>query len=149
MKASKRLHKEGGNMNMQQKEKVGMMRRSGMSYAKIAVELSLSENTVKSFCKRNRLASDAMQTANADGGVRQSCLNCGISIMQTTGYRARKYCSDKCRITWWNRHPAAPGRQNVRAFVCRVCGMRFDAYGKRERKYCTRSCCARSKRGRA
>ena len=148
VKALNRLRKEDDNMNMMQKEKARLMRGSGMSCAKIASELGLSENTVKSFCKRNRLGGSTGQAENADSGVQQFCLNCGIPIGQTAGYRAKKYCSDRCRITWWNKHTAAPGRQSTRAIVCLFCGRKFDAYGKRDRKFCTRLCCARSKTGR-
>jgi len=44
-------------MNQQQKEKIIKMRRDGLSYSKISTALGISENTVKSFCRRNNLGS--------------------------------------------------------------------------------------------
>lgn len=134
-------------MNIKQKENVREMREAGASYAKIAKALSLSENTVKSFCKRNQFSMSWESIAGSNSKGTPFCLNCGMPVTQTQGYRGRKYCSDKCRISWWNKHPAAPGRKKTRSFACLACGKQFDSYGKRERKFCSRSCCNSQKAG--
>ena len=135
-------------MNITQKEKVRQMRGHGTSYSKIARALGLSENTVKSFCKRNGLTGSSEKIVDSNGKGAPFCLSCGIPITQIPGYRGRMYCTDRCRISWWNKHPAAPSRKNTRLFTCLACGSQFDGYGKRERKYCSRSCCAKSKAAR-
>lgn len=135
----------GGHMNIKQKKTARQMREAGTSYSKIANALGLSENTVKSFCKRNGLTVSGEPAVESNGQVTAFCLNCGRSIIQTPGYRSRKYCSDRCRISWWNKHPASPSRKNTRSFTCLACGRQFDAYGKRDRKYCSRSCYVGSK----
>ena len=135
-------------MNMTQKDNVRKMRGAGESYAKIASALGLSENTVQSFCRRNNLTDGFVKNGEPTGKGAPFCLSCGVPIRQTPGYRARKYCSDRCRIAWWNKHPAEPGRKSTRSFACLACGKQFDAYGRRERKYCSQSCSARSKRSR-
>jgi uncharacterized protein YjcR len=38
-----------------QKEQIHRMRSAGMGYAKIAASLGVSENTIKSYCRRNNL----------------------------------------------------------------------------------------------
>jgi len=46
-------------MKYLQKEQITQMRSEGFSYAKIAAALGISENTVKSFCRRNNLGGAA------------------------------------------------------------------------------------------
>ena len=135
-------------MTNEQKENVRKMRGAGESYAKIAGALGLSENTVQSFCRRNNLTDGYVRNGEPTGKGAPFCLSCGVPIRQTPGYRGRKYCSDRCRIAWWNKRPAGPGRKSTRSFACLACGKQFDAYGRRERKYCSQSCSARSKRSR-
>lgn len=132
-------------MTNEQKENVRKMRGAGASYAKIAGALGLSENTVQSFCRRNNLTDGFVKNGEPNGKGTLFCLSCGTPIRRTPGYRGRKYCSDRCRIAWWNKRPAAPGRRSTRSFACLACGKQFDAYGGRERKYCSRSCSAGSK----
>jgi uncharacterized protein YjcR len=38
-----------------QKEQIHRMRSAGMGYAKIAASLGISENTIKSYCRRHNL----------------------------------------------------------------------------------------------
>ena len=44
-------------MTNEQKIQIAEMRKLGLGYIKIARNLGISENTVKSFCRRNNLAS--------------------------------------------------------------------------------------------
>lgn len=135
-------------MTNEQREKIKSLRKEGWGYKKIAAELCISENSIKSFCKRNQLTGNAEKATDPKRKDSNLCLSCGILVTQTPGYRARKYCSDRCRINWWNKHQPAPGRMNTHSFTCTACGVQFVAYGKRERKYCSRSCCNRQKAGR-
>jgi len=125
-------------MNHQQKETVHRMREEGQSYTKIADLLGISENTVKSYCRRNSLGGVAL----VDGTF---CHQCGAPIKQTSGHRQKQYCSDKCRMAWWNAHPEAVNRKPVRLFTCNTCGLSFEGRGNRERKYCSNACYGKSK----
>ena len=49
--------KEVLSVTEEQKEKITRFRRMGRSYAFIGNELGISKDTVKSFCRRNSLAS--------------------------------------------------------------------------------------------
>ena len=40
-------------MNTSQKQRIEFLRDKGESYASIADDLGISENTVKSYCRRN------------------------------------------------------------------------------------------------
>lgn len=126
-------------MTQQQKETIMRMRRDGVSYSKISLALGISENTVKSFCRRNQL----------DGAnIRRDyslCGQCGLPLIQTAGAKQKRFCSDKCRMAWWNAHPEAIDRKAIYTFTCTACGCEFESYGNKNRKYCSRKCYGQSR----
>lgn len=130
-------------MTKQQKEQIIKMRRDGFSYTRISKALGISENTVKSFCRRNNLGSAYIGTKGQKDGV--FCRQCGIPLAQTVGVKPKRFCSDKCRMAWWNDHPEAVKRKAIYTFICSVCGREFESYGNKNRKYCSRACYGRSK----
>lgn len=109
------------------------LRAKGFSFAKIAAELELSVNTIKSFCSRNK-----------DG---QLCLCCGTPIQQPPRARIKKFCSDRCRMQWWYAHRDELKRKAVYDFTCACCGQPFKAYGNNHRKYCNRACYMKARFG--
>jgi endogenous inhibitor of DNA gyrase (YacG/DUF329 family) len=135
------LSSEGGTpMNNLQKEQIVILRANGESYSKIADALGISVNTVKSFCRRNNLGGVASKPIDDT-----FCRQCGAPLKQIAGKKQKRFCSDKCRMLWWNRHPEKMNRKAIREFTCQTCGQVFEAYGKRERKYCSRTCYGKSK----
>lgn len=112
-------------MTKEQKEKIMDLRCKGYGYVKIAQDLHLSANTVKSFCYRN-----SIDTMNADN----VCQECGVALVQIKGRRAKKFCSDACRIKWWNNHTDMM-KANA---VCPHCGKSF--HGRTGRKFCSHAC---------
>lgn len=130
-------------MTYQQKEKIRQLRGDGFSYSRIAETLGISENTVKSFCRRNNLGGVSMEnTIQADCVL---CRQCGILLTHTVGAKQKRFCSDKCRMKWWNAHPEAVSRKAVYSFACVHCGAIFESYGNKKRKYCSRTCYGKSK----
>lgn len=130
-------------MTYQQKEKIKQMRGEGFSYSKIAATLGISENTVKSYCRRNNLGGAGMGIANqADDAF---CRQCGVPLNHTPGAKKKRFCSDKCRMAWWNAHPEAVNRKAIYLFTCDHCGTAFESYGNKNRKYCSRACYGKSK----
>ena len=113
-------------MTEEQKKRILHMRLSGMTYAEIADELALSVNTIKSFCRRN------IKT--------KSCKYCGKSISQPYGTRQKKFCSDKCRMLWWNSHRNDVSKKTISTYKCKCCGKPFQAYASSHRKFCSRIC---------
>lgn len=106
-------------MTQIQQERILELQDTGLGYKKIAAELGISVNTVKSFCRRQRLKMyDAF------------CLQCGSPIQQPPRVRKKKFCSDKCRSMWWNRHPEQLQRQTMQHLTCVWCGRAFERYGK-------------------
>ena len=98
-------------MTDRQKDMIRQMRAEGYGYIRIAQELGISENTVKSFCQRKGLSAGKIKAAvpSADGS-RGICPCCGAKVVQNPGRKAKKFCSDKCRNKWWNSHPEQVGR---------------------------------------
>ena len=74
------------------------------------------------------------------------CKGCGKPITRVPQHRQRQFCSDSCRMTYWNSH-----RDQVRHKLnypkqCPCCGNEFEIRGNPNRKYCSRSCADRAKR---
>ena len=87
-------------MTDEQRVQIINLREAGNGYKKIGQLLDLSENTVKSFCQRRNLGGVVVQTT-ADVSV---CKCCGKAVPQTAGRKEKKFCSDRCRMKWWNSH---------------------------------------------
>lgn len=126
-----------------QKTQIMNLRRAGYGYVRIAQELEMSENTVKSFCRRNKVAGKVDAThimlPPAKGG-KHFCLCCGEEVEQNPGRKEKKFCSDRCRNRWWNSHLDRVERRANYEFVCLHCQNHFTAYGNAKRKYCSHEC---------
>ena len=107
----------------------------GYGYKRIADILDLSPNTVKSHLRRH--------PATAGMSV---CLQCGKPIEQNPGRKEKKYCSDKCRMAYWNSHQDEVNKQAYYTLICQHCGKEFVSYGNKNRKYCCRDCYAAARR---
>jgi len=117
------------------KSKIAELRKSGASYSVIAERLNISINTVKSYCRRNNLTA----VSETDGG-QDLCKVCGKTIPYVKGRKQRKFCSDACRVEWWNSHPELVSQKAVYSYTCPHCGKSFTAYGNKNRKYCSHDC---------
>lgn len=127
----------GQEMTGIQKQKIKYMRAQGFSYKAISDELKISVNTVKSYCRRNALASESVVGLETSADI---CANCKKELIHTPGAKKKRFCTDKCRMTWWAKHPDEIRRKALYNFVCPVCKKAFTAYGNAKRKYCSREC---------
>lgn len=127
-------------MTDRQEERIRKMKAGGCGYVRIAQELGLSENTVKSFCRRKGLNRTAADTALPEKGDKGACPCCGAEVRQNPGRKAKRFCSDKCRNAWWNSHLDQVQRKAHYDFVCAYCKKPFTAYGNVGRKYCSHAC---------
>lgn len=141
-------------MNNLQKQQVLALRGSGESCSKIADELGISVNTVKSFCRRNSSnvktesnakTETAAEIVSADG----VCPQCGNAIVQIKGRKPKKFCSDDCRAKWWNSHSDSVNQKALYSFECASCGKAFTSYGNAKRRYCSHSCYCASRYNKA
>ena len=121
-------------MTEEQKTAIQDLRSKGEGYKKIAQELGLPPNTIKSFCRRMQMP----KTETVPEG--DTCECCGKSIKQTTGRKHKRFCSDACRHKWWNSHLHLVQRRAVYRLKCQHCGREFEVYGNSHRKYCCHAC---------
>jgi len=137
-------------MTAPQKEKIILLRGRGLSYSRIAAVLYISENTVKTFCRRNNLGRDYVSSAASDDKPNPLfCKQCRNKLTQTPGRRQKIFCSYSCRIAWWNAHPEQIIRKAIYTFTCPSCHEEFAAYGNKNRKYCSHDCYINTRFGRA
>lgn len=126
-------------MNDVQRKQIGALRAQGVSYGRIAQALGISENTIKTYCKRHDLGgSVGITTMDAD--VKHFCFCCGNPVIQLPGRKEKRFCSDKCRNRWWNAHLDKVNRKAIYFFVCPQCKKSFSVYGNKNRKYCSHGC---------
>ena len=97
-------------MTEKQKAEIARMRSDGVSYKQISDVLSLSVNTIKSYCKRNNILK-----TDSEKSLYASCLQCGNPVIQKEKTKRRKFCSDVCRRKWWNAHPEQVNRKAASA----------------------------------
>jgi endogenous inhibitor of DNA gyrase (YacG/DUF329 family) len=124
-------------MTRVQTDRIAALRAAGESYAAIADALGLSENTVKSYCRRNNIGTSAAPATEPECSC---CRQCGKELEQTPGIKTRKFCSSQCHAAWWAAHPDHLHKKAVYRFTCPVCGTEFESYGNKGRKYCSHAC---------
>ena len=125
-------------MTPSEKDAVRRMRENGGSYGQIAHALNISENTVKSFCRREGIL---VIPEPAD-----RCPRCGKSISHPVQGTRRRFCSDPCRYAWNFAHRVL-GEKNAISKRCACCGQSFFSYPSSGRKYCSRACYVRARFG--
>ena len=129
-------------MTKAQKEQIQKLRSQDLSYGEIARKINLNINTVKSYCRRIAVDNNAPKTVKQEKAPINilSCQECGKPIQQTQGRKLKRFCSDTCRMKWWNGHPEMVQRKNAHEQICPNCGKKFLVYGTQNRKYCSHKC---------
>ena len=120
------------------------MRIDGNSYSKIAATLGLSVNSVKSYGRRINLQIKTKTNEpfmkDLDDKKYDNCKNCGNALIHKDKCKPKKFCCDKCRQEWWKNNTDKLNKLSVYFLVCNHCGITFESYGNRHRKYCNHSC---------
>lgn len=125
-------------MTNEQRERAKTLRREGWGYKKIAALLSVSENTIKSFCRTKGLGGKLAASDHfADD---KHCRECGNPLKQIAGVKRRKFCTPECRVKWWSQHPESIRHKAVNSFNCPACKKQFSVYGNSAQKYCSHDC---------
>lgn len=121
-------------MTKNQKQQIESLRKDGCTYKAIAEALGLSFDSVKCYCRRSGLT--------GSGHIKDIdvCAECGAVLQQLPGKRKKKFCSDKCRMAWWNKHRERINRKSAVEVVCSNCGRIFTAYAGENRRYCSSVC---------
>jgi hypothetical protein len=109
-------------MTIEQKQKIRQLRQSGYGYATIAEALGLTKNQVSAFCRRNALTGTKAEPHTREKLDVNCCRCCGKPLVQTPGRKPVKFCSDSCRVSWWNTHPEMVNKKAIYHFACACCG---------------------------
>lgn len=136
------LFRKGVNMTSDEKREIRLLQQRGFGYKKIAAHLGLSVNTVKSHIRRH----SANENYDFNKGF---CKQCGKRVPQHSKRKEKKFCSDKCRMTWWAAHPDMASKQSLIYVTCAYCGAEFRSRKSQKRKYCSRNCYFNARRGEA
>ena len=123
-------------MTNAEKSAILLMREQRKSYKCIADELGLSINTVKSFVHR-QFETQSAEDMTMPGSAYRKCKQCGVLFHQTEHCKAKIFCSDRCRIVWWNAHRNLAERASAHQQICVICGSSFFTY---HGQYCSRAC---------
>ena len=95
-------------MTAEQKTQVVALWVDGLGYKKIAAITGLSRSTIRSHLKRHgylnfiRKEPEIPNTKPAKKKGTLPCRHCGWPVPQTSGRKAKVFCSYKCRVTWFN-----------------------------------------------
>ena len=121
------------------------MRLKGEGYRSIATATGLSRDSVRNYCKTHGINGfGEAAKLNLQEQIKQgnACLLCGIVIKQPVRGRKKKFCSDACRREWWKKHPDDIEKKEAAIYktTCIKCGLEFESYGNKNRKYCSQNC---------
>jgi endogenous inhibitor of DNA gyrase (YacG/DUF329 family) len=105
------------------------MLQQGKSSKEISLAVGISSSTIRAHIRRH---------PEFYGG--KPCRNCGQTMVQPIGRKVKHFCSDKCRMAWWNSHREQVQKKTYYTLVCAHCGKEFESYGNQNRKYCSRDC---------
>lgn len=119
---------------MDTKTEIIRLRKNGLSYKDISIFLNMSINTIKSVCRRLKVEKQSIDTN------RSICLLCKASLAHINGKKEKKYCSDNCRMKWWNAHLDKVNKKSYSEHICLNCQKPFQSYANTKRKYCSHAC---------
>jgi len=135
-------------MTNDQKQKIQQMRIEGQSYLQIATALCISENTVKSYCRRNNLTTVKVSRP-AVKEIQSICKQCSKLLTQGKKGQYKKFCSDECRRAWWKANEGQLVKKAWYTLTCAECGRVFESYGNRKRRFCGHACYIANRFGKA
>ena len=117
-------------MKTEIRNRIKQMNNEGIGYKRIAKELDITLSTVRYAC--SKLSDEDLLNSN--------CQNCGLQIKSTKGKKKKRFCSDKCRWMWWNKHHNEVNKKAYYTQQCKYCGKEFSSYGNSKRIYCSHDC---------
>ena len=115
-------------MTETERSRIVELQYQGYGYKKISTLTGLPLNTVKSLCTRHPVRDE--EIAERQG----LCRNCWRPLKQTLHHRKQRFCSDACRMAWWNAHPEKVDRKAYYQLICKNCGREFASYGNDHRR---------------
>lgn len=124
-------------MTTEEKSTIRRLRFDGQGYAQIARALDMPEGTIKTFCRRNDLLK---ANIGATKHINTSaCKQCCKPLDYVPKRKPKQFCSDGCRLSWWNANRDRVSNKGAIERACITCGKMFFSYDE-ARKYCSRNC---------
>ncbi len=120
-------------MTEEQKIKIKLLRAQNLTFTQISEQTGISRNTIKSFMHRETSKNVAVYDKN-------TCLQCGKTLIQPSKTKPRKFCCESCRNAYWNTHRYLSNQSNSTYIICAYCRKPFNSHGRKNRKYCCRKC---------
>lgn len=138
-------------MDDSQRKQIWKLRADGQGYGTIGKAVGLSKESVKAYCRRNPellgfgAATKQMAKERQERG--KHCPQCCQPLIFKKTGRPKKFCSDKCRKAWWNRHSDEHDKEQTAYFelTCQHCGGDFMSYANANRKFCGHPCYIQSR----
>ena len=124
-------------MTKSEKETVLSLRQQQYSFSAIAQATGLPIGTIKSFLSRCHGKKEPPVTAPCVTVEHSHCRECGSPLKQVEHRKARSFCSDQCRVAYWNKHRDLSDRASAHQQTCGICGRVFYTY---HGQYCSRAC---------
>jgi len=115
-------------MTNSQKSQIIEFRKKGLGYKTIAAILEITKDSVSGFCRRTGMNGEVSER----GKKNNICQSCGRVIPESIIDRKKRFCSNKCRMTWWNKH------RKTKPAICECCGKTYNAYT--DTRFCSHEC---------
>ena len=117
-------------MSIEEKNRILELRNKEIVVREIAEITNLNKEAVKSFLKR------------IDKNVKEIriCKECGKEYFVYFKVKSKSFCSDLCRIRWWNKHPENMKNRKESIRKCKCCGKEFIVYGNSKQQFCCKKC---------
>ena len=117
------------SMKPEYKIKILYLRKDEKTCKEIAIELGLSVDSVTKFLQRHPDYVDENRI----------CPQCGSAFKKSKGHNPKKFCSNECRMKWWNSHRDLIKHKNELDLNCQHCGKVFSSFTP-GRKFCSIHC---------
>lgn len=127
-------------MTTEEVSRIHELQAEGLGYKRISSLMKLPVNTVKAYCRRHKANVQSHEPTDA------FCRGCGKPIKRIPQAKPRMFCSDTCRMRFWNSHRDEVKHKAIYTFTCPYCGREFQSIGNPNRKYCSRECVANARR---
>ena len=140
-------------MTSEQRNRILFLKSKGCSLPEISERVQVSVNTISTDYREENLDEESFletvdnNTDENETEERDKCKFCGVPIFHIEGKRKKKFCSDKCRMSWWYRNRNNDNGESVYCFICEYCGTKFSVYGNKHRKYCSQDCFHKARSG--
>lgn len=89
--------------------------------------------------EKNKIINELKSETGKDN-LPEFCKACGDKIIHKQNRNNKIFCSDNCRMKWWNANLDKVKRKAYYDKVCFYCRRAFTVYGRSGAKFCARVC---------